>query len=187
MSQKEHRGLKHICISIFHLSLCPCLASSLFLNQFPDYSADVEAQWVLFWLVLWKWWRPDCSPPPSRSTSLKSSSAPSMEPVWPASLHQGPCTVSSKEGDFYYLFFMRFHPPKKHPINFDLIEENCGKSLDWFQNVLASINRLCVLLITKRHNQTETVHGALQWFCDTCLNLTYSLQHSLLRTNAFRV
>lgn len=58
---------------------------------------DVGGQSEPFWPVLWKWWRPGCSPPPSLSTSLKSSSALWMEPAWPALPHLVLCTVSSKK------------------------------------------------------------------------------------------
>lgn len=74
--------------------LCPPSSCGLYLPTHP--LSDVEALWEPFWPVLWKWWRRDCSLLPSRSTSLKSSSALWMEPVWPVWPHLVLYIVSSK-------------------------------------------------------------------------------------------
>lgn len=73
------------CFSPFlSLSLTIPFVSAPFHPQpLPYVPLDAVAQWAQFWHVLWRLWRPDCSPLPSLSTSLKSSSAPSTEPVWP--------------------------------------------------------------------------------------------------------
>lgn len=78
--------------SNFRFIFCPLSSPDLF-----NFALDVAAQWELFWPVLWKWWRPGCSPPPLLSTSLKSSSVLWMEPASLAWLLRGLCIVSSKE------------------------------------------------------------------------------------------
>lgn len=76
----------------FLLYFLPSFTLDLF-----DFSLDVVAQWELFWPVLWKWWRPGCSPPPLLFTSLKSSSVLWMELALLAWLLRVLCIVSSKE------------------------------------------------------------------------------------------
>lgn len=72
-----------LCGSVIFVCLSLPCPSFLCLDLPPLHHSDVEEPSEPFWPVLWRWWRPDCSRPPSLSTSLRSSSVLWMEPAWP--------------------------------------------------------------------------------------------------------
>lgn len=117
--------------------------SSLFLPSFiPDllnFALDVAVQWELFWPVLWKWWRPGCSPPPLLSTSLKSSSVLWMEQASLAWLLRVLCIVLSKENiwDFRMVFIDIFVNLVMHltlNLNYTYISECKSQRLKWMNH-----------------------------------------------------